>query len=75
MASAQAPFVSITSPAANTVIGNISAPLNVTVQFGNAPTDCVPNSLLIRAFDSNDTLVNQNATLDLSLIPWQRVSI
>ena len=73
MASAQAPFVSITSPGSGTVISNTAAPLNVSVQFGNAPEPDANGGpgLLLRAYDASETtLFTQTATVDLSLIPW-----
>ncbi|MFN8564591.1 MAG: Gmad2 immunoglobulin-like domain-containing protein, partial [Anaerolineae bacterium] len=67
-------FVSILSPANNTVITNLGALLNVTVQFGNAPEPDANGgpSLLLRAFDDSEALLYaQNATTDVSTIPWQ----
>ncbi|MBE0691130.1 MAG: hypothetical protein IH587_13505, partial [Anaerolineae bacterium] len=64
---AQVPFVSITSPANGTTITNLGAPLAVSVQFGNAPEG---SSLLVRAFDASNNVIDQNATIDVSLIPW-----
>lgn len=71
---AQVPFVSILSPANNTVISNLGALLDVTVQFGNAPEPDANGgpSLLLRAFDDSESLLyDQNATTDVSIIPWQ----
>ena len=70
---AAVPFVSIVSPAANTVITNTAAPLDVTIQFGNAPEPDANGSpgMFVRAYDVTDTTTYaQDQTLDLSLIPW-----
>ncbi len=69
-AQAQAPFVNITSPANNTTITNLGSVLNVTVNFGNAPEGGA--GLLLRAWDDGESqMFAQNATNDVSLIPWQ----
>ncbi|MCC6803008.1 MAG: LysM peptidoglycan-binding domain-containing protein [Anaerolineae bacterium] len=70
--SAQVPFVSILSPANGTTITNLGSPLNVSIQFGNAPEpDSFGSpSLLVRAYDSNNNVINQSATIDLTTIPW-----
>ncbi len=61
------PFVNITSPANNAII-DPTLPLNVTVNFGNAPEG--GSSLLVRAWDDSETtMYGQASTLDLSLIP------
>lgn len=65
--SAQAPFVSIVSPANGTTITNLGSPLNVSVQFGNAPEGA---GLLVRAFDASNNVINQSSTVDVSIIPW-----
>ncbi len=69
-AQAQAPFVNITSPANNSTITDLSAVLNVTVNFGNAPEGGA--GLLLRAWDDSESqMFAQNQTTDVSTIPWQ----
>lgn len=67
-ASAQAPFVSITSPASGTTV-NLAAILPVTVSFGNAPEGGA--TLMVRAWNGTQSvLYAQDQTIDTSLIPW-----
>ncbi len=67
-ASAAGEFVTITSPTDGTVISNLGAVLNVTVNFGNAPGGA---GLLVRAFDDSESqLFASNATTDVTTVPW-----
>ncbi len=66
--SAQAPFVSISSPGSGTVV-NLSAVLPVSVSFGNAPEGGA--TLMVRAWnDTESVLFAQAQTIDVSIIPW-----
>lgn len=65
---AQAPFVSIVSPGGGVVDPNT---IPVVVQWGNAPVDVPPSTLLVRAFSSTDTLLGQNQTTTADTgTPW-----
>lgn len=66
---AQAPFVSIVTPGNGAVVDTSN--VSVQVSFGNAPEG--GGGLLVRAYDSNNNLLGQSATNDLSLIPWSTV--
>ncbi len=66
--SAQAPFVNITSPAANAVIADLSSPVAVTVNFGNLPEG---GSARLEALDETHSTVLASSQEVPTIIPWE----
>src|SRR3954469_4187454 len=63
------PYIGINSPSNGAVV-SIEAALPVNVTFGNAPEGAT--GLLLRAYDSNGTVVAQDQG-DVSQIPWNAI--